>query len=205
MLAQADAAPNAQLQDPPAPASRPPEGRKAETVPEPEGREAEWSRRLSEMKAERRERAERREDHEAEREACPDCGADAASCTPPPARRCGRRTKCANCGIESDLLADIGGLIRYAGKPYCREWCERAVKYVAEHPDLAEDVAALILKGSFRLGMTEEQVRASVGEPDRQSRFVSAHAVVKHAWYEILGKDYCLSYRDNILENWTEH
>ena len=46
----------------------------------------------------------------------------------------------------------------------------RRIKYLDNHPQLSDDQKSLILQGRLWVGMTEEEVRASLGDPNSIDR-----------------------------------
>ncbi|MFH1201964.1 MAG: hypothetical protein V1674_03625 [Candidatus Omnitrophota bacterium] len=56
--------------------------------------------------------------------------------------------------------------------------------YVRRHPGLRADIRASILNGQIVLGMNQEQVKASLGEPSQVYRSVSGNIINEQWVYE---------------------
>ena len=111
-------------------------------------------------------------------------------CWPPP----GRRTD----GVVVRLnIQDLSLREMKGERP--SHWADdqaRREAYVADHPNLAPHIAALVRGGWIRSGMREELVRAAWGEPD---------AVDPVARYRRGGRDVFLTFREGVLFSIDHH
>jgi hypothetical protein len=115
----------------------------------------------------------------------------------------------------NDLLASARSLedFEVLTRAYRGTWAEDSVHfgrrewYCETHPELPSQVAGLILSGRIGLGMTDEQVRASWGQPRDKNRTVSVYGV-REQWIYGSAKSYASSrylyFNDGILTSWQD-
>jgi hypothetical protein len=60
----------------------------------------------------------------------------------------------------------------------------RRVQYLVDHPDLSPEIKKAIVHGDVLAGMTESDVRASIGEPDEISSTEVAHGTDEQWYYK---------------------
>jgi hypothetical protein len=79
----------------------------------------------------------------------------------------------------------------------------RRLGYIEAHPDLAPAVKRAIAHGDVLPGMTETDVRASIGEPDQISSTETNPGNHEQWYYKIgsPGREY-LSFDDGVLTSW---
>ncbi|MGO9246512.1 MAG: hypothetical protein ACLPT4_03990 [Verrucomicrobiia bacterium] len=79
----------------------------------------------------------------------------------------------------------------------------RRLHYIEANPDLSAAVKKAIAHGDVLLGMTESDVRASIGEPDEISS-TETNPGAHEQWYYKTGspgREY-LSFDDGVLTSW---
>lgn len=79
----------------------------------------------------------------------------------------------------------------------------RRLRYIEAHPELSSVVKKAIYHGEVAAGMTESDVRASIGEPDQISTTDTDHGSLEQWYYKTgsRGKDY-LNFDDGTLTSW---
>ena len=83
------------------------------------------------------------------------------------------------------------------------EQTTRRLRYLEAHPELLPVVKKAIWHGDVVPGMTESDVRASIGEPDQISSTETEHGT-REQWYYKTGspaKEY-LNFDDGTLTSW---
>lgn len=89
----------------------------------------------------------------------------------------------------------------------------RRLKYIDEHPELTQDQQALMLNGRLWVGMTEDEVEASLGEPYiKQEDLLGKETVWSYMWHSQLTTHHKykfervlrLQFLEGLLANWRE-
>lgn len=76
---------------------------------------------------------------------------------------------------------------------------------IGRHPEWPEDIKTTVLEGNIKIGMTEEQVLASWGKPDRVNRSVGIWGVHEQWIYEVSYYNQIYVYVENgKLSSWQE-
>lgn len=79
---------------------------------------------------------------------------------------------------------------------------ERRKSYLEANPDLPNVIKSAIQSGSFRIGMTKEQVLASLGKPDRTETRRNTNS--REKWiYENDGAITTLNFHNDYLSSWS--
>lgn len=79
---------------------------------------------------------------------------------------------------------------------------ERRRSYLESNPDLPNVIKSAIQSGSFRIGMTKEQVLASLGKPDRTQKRDDMNS--REQWiYKNNGTTTTLNFHNNYLSSWS--
>ena len=65
-----------------------------------------------------------------------------------------------------------------------REENIRRLQYLASHPELAAEIRQAIAKGGIVDGMSESDVRASIGEPDQITSHLTDHGTAEQWDYQ---------------------
>jgi len=90
-----------------------------------------------------------------------------------------------------------------AEQQVAREQATRRRHYLEAHPDLSPEVSNAIARGDVLTGMTESDVRASIGEPDQIGSTTTEHGTHEQWLYKSgsPGKEY-LDFDDGTLTSW---
>ena len=76
-------------------------------------------------------------------------------------------------------------------------------QYVATHHPMTQEVRAAILAGTLVMGMTEEEVVASIGQPNDINRSTYAHGTTAQFCYDEIGFNFNFNrYRYVYFENY---
>lgn len=84
----------------------------------------------------------------------------------------------------------------------------RRLAYLDEHPELDERTLTAIMQGKFFLGMTAEEVQASIGAPSHVNKTVFAWGISEQWEYGDLlggGRVWLLYFDDGVLTSWQEY
>lgn len=84
----------------------------------------------------------------------------------------------------------------------CSGWVPKSQRedYVRQHPNLKPEIAATIIEGGWRRGMTREEVVASIGRPNDINTSVGSWG--KHEQWVYGKSSFYLYFENGILTSW---